>query len=266
MVDEKLLPAKRIPTNIVALSICGVAIGWMIGLATSPVIERVLESILGIAGAVVATLAGIKVAAKAESDSSSGINADAAKIEAKTKVEPKSLIEINAWPVAMFCLLLAGGSSLGLMARARDWFRPDPNRFIGKWSASTKLKPEVLAKVLLGSEYPESPSAEMREEMLPRFAKGGPEVTYADLSRVIAAMYPVRPAGQEVSGHPSEGFGLKDDQANPPTCRAILDAKKANPADFDLANQISSKFTADFTKCSSKGAACALKIWSDKCI
>ena len=125
----------------------------------------------------------------------------------------------------------------------------------------------VVCVTVLGSEYPDLPSAEMREQMLPLLAKQNATITYADLSRIITAMYPTKSAIQEASAHPSGELGLKDDQEKTPGCKEIVEAKKANPTEFNFANQVSSKFPEEFAKCSHDGGAvCALKIWSDKCI
>src|SRR5437660_313364 len=78
--------------------VCGLGLGWLVGLSLSPVLHTVLTSLLTIVVGVVTLLSGLSVAHEQE-----------------TVTRP--FYRLNMLPVALLILCLVAGSSLGVLAR-----------------------------------------------------------------------------------------------------------------------------------------------------
>jgi len=112
--------------------VAGLSIGWMVGLAVSPVVGSVLAGLLGIVGGVGAGLTTV------------------------IRDREKSAASLNLWPVALLCLGIAVGSSGGVYARGQGWLASDdPERRDSKegsgslFSATSKGCVEIR-KILAG--------------------------------------------------------------------------------------------------------------------
>ena len=90
-----------------ALVITGFGIGWLAGLAVSPVVSLVISSVLGTVAAIVAVLSGL------EPTSTNG---------EKTATLRQFLgLHPNPWPIALLVVGITFGSVLGILARNNNW-------------------------------------------------------------------------------------------------------------------------------------------------
>jgi hypothetical protein len=105
--------------NTISLFICGISIGWLVGLSVSPVIQTVIGSILAIITSVITLLFSLE-------DSS-----------IKDKLNDKIGV-INTLPLAVFLLGLSFSATIGIYARTNDWFGVNPESFKNKWELKDK--------------------------------------------------------------------------------------------------------------------------------
>ena len=250
---------SRSLANAGALALTGISIGWLVGLSTSPVIQKVLESALVIATTVVAALAGVRIQ-NADSKGTDG-NDTAAKPATAVNGDGVTSVEVSAIPLAAFSLLLAIGTTLGLAARAKDWFTPDPAAFMVKWQAATGIKKETIGKLLLESSYPDLSNLELRERIAKELDNLPAKDRLVSLAPYAKAAFPEPPktGGTASLDHGHVEVGLKNHTAETPTtleaCEAIRQEEKANPSDFNLVAQISNKFPAELEACKGKGSS-----------
>jgi hypothetical protein len=85
-------------SQILAVLLTGLSIGWLVGLSRSPVVAASIASLFALAGAMVAALHGIRPLGTSVLKYRSG----------------------NAWPVALLVLSVAIGASAGNLARTND--------------------------------------------------------------------------------------------------------------------------------------------------
>jgi hypothetical protein len=105
--------------NAISLLLCGISIGWLIGLSISPVIQTVIGSILTIITSVITLLFSLQ-------DGS-----------IKDKITDK-LGVINILPLALFLVGLSFSATIGIYARTNDWFGVNPESFRKKWESKDK--------------------------------------------------------------------------------------------------------------------------------
>jgi hypothetical protein len=112
-------------TNSLAIVLIGLSIGWLSGLSSG--------SVFSVAMPVLLTLIASALAA--------------ARLMNKPAVD--ALQALSIYTVMIFVIGLAGGASLGTMARLGDWFAPDPARVIARWDRWTEILPhdDVVRRV-----------------------------------------------------------------------------------------------------------------------
>lgn len=106
------LPMRII--NVISFLLCGISVGWLMGLSASPLIQTVIGSLLAIISSVMTILFSLQ---------EGGI---------KDKITDK-LGEINIVPLALFLIGLASAGTAGIYARTNDWFGINPISFREKW-------------------------------------------------------------------------------------------------------------------------------------
>ncbi len=102
---------KLARSQIGAILLTGIGVGWLAGLSLSPVAHIVITSVIGLAAAAVAALAGVELPVQ-EKDSK-----DEATPQPKLPAGP-----VNAFPIALLVLAVAGGAPLGILARTHQVF------------------------------------------------------------------------------------------------------------------------------------------------
>lgn len=114
--------------TFISLLITGAGIGWLLGLAVSPVVASVITTVLGSAAAVIAGLSG---------------------------VESQNRIRVDPWPVAILVIGLLIGSITGIQARNQDWLGRDITTDIRRWKAAgLSLSEADIARRLFDNTYP----------------------------------------------------------------------------------------------------------------
>jgi hypothetical protein len=112
-------------SNFVAIMLIGMSIGWLSGLSSG--------SLFSVAMPVLLTLIASALAA--------------ARLIGKPAADAMQAISIYA--ITIFVIGLAGGVSLGTMARLGDWLAPDPERIIARWNRWSAIIPhdDVVRRV-----------------------------------------------------------------------------------------------------------------------
>jgi hypothetical protein len=134
----------------VCLLVCGVGVGWLIGLSISPVIQYVITSLLAVIVSVASALAGIKVAEDKET------------AEGESPAKRKLRVEVTPFPLMMMVIGVAVGASFGVYGRTNGWLSPDVNRFVSKWENTGLDKKEISAR-LFDILYPPSELSARKE-------------------------------------------------------------------------------------------------------
>jgi hypothetical protein len=127
---------------ITALVVTGFGIGWLAGLAVSPVVSIVISSVLGTVAAVVAVLSGL------EPTSTDGEKT--ATLRQFLGLHPKP------WPIMWLVIGIAIGSMFGIRARNYHWFGSDLSSELAKWE-DADLANNAIARRLFELQYPYTP-------------------------------------------------------------------------------------------------------------
>lgn len=114
-------------SNFVVVVAIGASLGWLTGLASSPLLSLALPVLLTL---IASALAAVRMIRKPAADTPA----------------PNA---ISIYTIAVFSLGLAGGATLGTMARLGDWFEPDPEHAIERWARWKDVVPhdEVVRRV-----------------------------------------------------------------------------------------------------------------------
>jgi hypothetical protein len=96
-------------SNFVAIVLIGMSIGWLSGLSSSSLFSVAMPVLLTL---IASALAAARLINKPAAD---------------------TLQAIPIYTIMIFVIGLAGGASLGTMARLGDWLAPDPERIIARW-------------------------------------------------------------------------------------------------------------------------------------
>src|ERR1041384_6876268 len=112
-------------SNFVTIVLIGMSIGWLSGLSSSSLFSVVLPVLLTM---IASALAALRLLNKPAAD-------------AAPPLSPRV--------VAGLSMGLAGGASLGTMARLGDWLAPDPERIIASWNRWRAIIPhdDVVRRV-----------------------------------------------------------------------------------------------------------------------
>ncbi|WP_020605920.1 hypothetical protein [Spirosoma spitsbergense] len=107
--------------NIFALLASGLAVGWMMGMSVSPVIQTALNSLLVVLVGVLGLLAGTQSLFTADDDISH-------------RRWLSYLNEVNLLPVGVFLFFLAFGSAVGVFTRTNAILGPSPKWLASHWN------------------------------------------------------------------------------------------------------------------------------------
>lgn len=150
--------------------ISGLAVGWLIGLSVSPILQTVLTSLLAVIAGVTSVLAGL----------SSDKDADGS--------PPTGKYQINPAPVMFLVLGVAVGASCGVYARTNLWLGADAKTLAQR----TGLKEEQINRRIFDLLYPTAvskaetsePGAEKpkSDEKKPPSATGGTSLSASAVS------------------------------------------------------------------------------------
>ena len=127
-----------------ALVATGFGIGWLAGLAVSPVVSIVISSLLGTAAAAVAVLSGL----------------ESATVDGEKKATIRQFLGLhpNPWPITCLVIGIVIGSMVGIRARNYHWFGSDLSSELAKWE-DADLVNNPIARRLFELQYPYTPYA-----------------------------------------------------------------------------------------------------------
>lgn len=116
---------RGVISNFVTIVLIGMSIGWLSGLSSSSLFSFVLPVLLTM---IASALAAFRMSSKPAADAAPAISIRA---------------------VAILAIGLAGGASLGTMARLGGWLAPDPEQIIASWSRWRAIIPhdDVVRRV-----------------------------------------------------------------------------------------------------------------------
>jgi hypothetical protein len=147
---------RRSISHGLALICSGLAVGWMIGLSVSPVIQGVITAlisvIVGVVG-VVAGIEGLRDRVSGEGDETDGVESP------PPKRRRSESLDVSPWPVACLVAALAVGASLGAMARVGDWLAPDPSLLAARWTKTGLTEAERVRRLFEHSFPPPGKAA-----------------------------------------------------------------------------------------------------------
>lgn len=111
--------------NFVVIVAIGASLGWLSGLSSSPLLSVAMPVLVTL---ITSMLAAFRLISKPATDAPAAI---------------------SAYTIAVFTVGLAGGASLGTMARLDDWLAPDPAHAIEQWNRWRDVIPhdEVVRRV-----------------------------------------------------------------------------------------------------------------------
>jgi multisubunit Na+/H+ antiporter MnhC subunit len=137
----KLRKNIRFIINIISLLIIGFGVGWLAGLAVSPVVSTIITSIIGVAVALISALSGLKT--------------QAIQSEEKANTQPRSGWHVDPVPIALLILGIVFGSILGISVRSRNWLGTSTNlrSEIQRWK-DVGVDEKEVAQRLFDLEYP----------------------------------------------------------------------------------------------------------------
>lgn len=103
--------------NLFALILCGLSMGWMMGMAVTPVVKDVLVALLGVATALLLALSGLS-----RGDQPAGSGGLATRFRS-----------FDALPLGLFLVFLALGSAAGVLTRSNAVLGPGHRWLSERW-------------------------------------------------------------------------------------------------------------------------------------
>lgn len=142
---------KRLILNSLCLLISGFALGWLVGLSVSPVIQIILTSLVAVIVSISSALAGIR---RPDDDAQQGPpENDEPNGRQSRKGRRSFAILLDPLPVTAMVLGLAVGASMGIYARANGWLAARNNIYVAEWK-ETGLSPKAITLRVFNTLYP----------------------------------------------------------------------------------------------------------------
>lgn len=121
-------------SNFVIVVLIGMSIGWLSGMSSSSLFSFVLPVLLTM---IASAFAALRLVSKPAAPT------------APTAPTAPAAPAISIYTVAVLAIGLAGGATLGTMARLGDWLAPDPERIVAGWNRWRAIIPhdDVVRRV-----------------------------------------------------------------------------------------------------------------------
>lgn len=143
------------------LVVCGLSLGWLIGLSVSPILEVVVGGTLTLLLSIASALAGVEARAQKE-NASAEVAADNRDLKSTTERLFPSRYRVSVIPMACFVVGLASGAPIGVFVRTNEFLGPNPVSFAKRWS-DLGLSDSEVRRRLFDVLYP-SPKVEANRE------------------------------------------------------------------------------------------------------
>lgn len=124
----------------VAIFFIGAGVGWLAGLAVSPVVGIIITSVTGSAAAIIAVLAGIDTSERRTS--SADKDSDDVNAEKKGVLLLSQGPKVSPFPLLLFVLGIVGGSALGILARNNSVLGSGPSIAVDEWVRAGLVEPD----------------------------------------------------------------------------------------------------------------------------
>jgi hypothetical protein len=145
-------PHFKIPLkHLIAISISGLGIGFLVGLSASPVVNGLIAGIVSLAAGIVSALCGVRLETSKPSEASGAENQNLD--VASQSSDSGSTTRVTPVPIAFLVVSIVLGSILGIGARTQEWFAESPDHLAEKWQKSTGLSKEIIAQRLFNAIY-----------------------------------------------------------------------------------------------------------------
>jgi hypothetical protein len=149
--------------------VSGAALGWLVGLSVSPVIQVVLTSVVSIVVGISSALAGLKDQENEQPNET-------------TKVKRLAAHSFNPVPIMCMVIGLALGSSAGIYARSHNWLGTSTTSIASEWK-DTGLSEQEIARRVFDSLYPKSAIPESQSVAIePDKNKGSPQEAKSEVA------------------------------------------------------------------------------------
>lgn len=142
-------------SRILGVTFTGIALGTLVGLSASPIVEGVVTSLLVLAGAAVAALAGVEIAHGTEEP------------PAAAPGRRYRLSKVNVGPIALFSVCLSSAACGGSYIRSNHLLGLNPLSFSQKWAAATGLTPQQIALLYFNSSLSTEPQGKAEKAKEP---------------------------------------------------------------------------------------------------
>jgi hypothetical protein len=127
--------------QIAGMILSGLAIGWIVGLAASPVLHLVVSTMITLIAGVASLLVGMDLSKQPNQSEA---------ISDKPRELTMSHLKrsrIDSLPMAVLLVGMATGASIGVLARANEWLGANPDIIVNKWSSTGYSKEEISRRV-----------------------------------------------------------------------------------------------------------------------
>ena len=142
---------KHQALNRFCLLVSGLALGWLVGLSASPVIQTILASLIAVVVSITGALAGLS---SSDADKESGSSSEATENAPKpSNVQKRLPALLDPMPVMLMVVGLACGASIGIYARTNDWLGARTNSLVEEWKDTGLSSKEITTRVF-DSLYP----------------------------------------------------------------------------------------------------------------
>lgn len=161
---------RRAVLNLLCLLFSGLALGWLVGLSISPVIQTILSALIALLVSVSTALASISNAETgpaekadlARNDSTAG-SEDPAPANARKLLRS----QVDPIPVMFMVIGLACGSTVGVLGRTHNWLGARNNILVEEWKDTGLSAKEITTRVF-NSLYPPNTTGEgLKQESSP---------------------------------------------------------------------------------------------------
>lgn len=104
---------KNIFVNSIGMLLCGLSLGWLVGMSTTPTIHNIITTLFTFVMTIMGLIAGIEL--KAGNKLGDYLN------------------QINLIPIGLFFICLSFGSAVGVYTRTNELLGLNPTNYMAKW-------------------------------------------------------------------------------------------------------------------------------------